>query len=180
MSESEDLKLQDALEKFEQIMEYRSAMHLRLVRRVRSVVRGGMAIMAMVGIALFLLLLTLVIQADRALESTRTLDHYVADMEQDMAQVHDLIASMNRRMEVIQTIGQSITSMQGDTGSMAGDLQQLSDSVGSMEQRMQLVDRRLEHVAHNMGGIGQMVNGMGHDVYQMSKPAQSFNILPLP
>jgi len=58
--------LQQALETFEQIMAYRNDMYLRLSHRVRTTVRGGMTVFALVGVAMFVLLITLVIQVEHA------------------------------------------------------------------------------------------------------------------
>lgn len=176
----QDQQLQHSLEKFEQIMEHRSEMYLRLSHRVRTVVRGGMAVFAMVGLAMFILLYTLVVQIQHARASTAQLNQLVAVMALDMGAIVGTVEHMEAQLRLMERVGQNLSSITLETGSIAGQMSDVGSEIKSIQDDMSMLNRRLAHVAGNMGSMGQAVNHMGHSVKQMSRPASIFNMFPMP
>ena len=117
-----DDQLLDALHSFEQIMSYRNEMYLRLSHRVRATVRGGMAVFALVGIAMFLLLVTLVMQVEHARNSTALLAQHVDSVADDMLQIESTMLAMENRMRLFGSIGEYMHVMTGQTGVIAGGM----------------------------------------------------------
>ena len=169
-----DDQLLDALHSFEQIMAYRNELHMRLSRRVRATVRGGMAVFAMVGLAMFLLLITLVMQVEHARESSRLLARHVTAVAADMAQIESTVMQMEHRMERFATISGYMNTMTDYTGNIAGGMQQLDSSMTAIRGQMVSINNRLARINHHVGTMGNAVGGMGHSMGEIARPAGMF------
>jgi len=166
-----DDQLLEALHSFEQIMAYRNEMYLRLSHRVRATVRGGMAVFAMVGLAMFLLLITLVMQVDHARKSSTLLASHVTAVAADMGQIESTVLEMEDRMEKFATISEYMNVMTAHTGNIASGMQQLDTSMGAIRGQMASINSRLSRITHHVGAMGHAVNGMGHSMGEMARPA---------
>ena len=169
-----DDQLLEALHSFEQIMAYRNEMYLRLSHRVRATVRGGMAVFAMVGLAMFLLLITLVMQVDHARKSSTLLASHVTAVAADMGQIESTVLEMEDRMEKFATISEYMNVMTAHTGNIASGMQQLDTSMGAIRGQMASINNRLSRITHHVGAMGHAVNGMGHSMGEMARPAGMF------
>ena len=169
-----DDQLLEALHSFEQIMAYRNEMYLRLSHRVRATVRGGMAVFAMVGLAMFLLLITLVMQVDHARKSSTLLARHVTAVAADMGQIETTVLEMEDRMEKFATISGYMNIMTDHTGNIASGMQQLDTSMGAIRGQMASINSRLSRITHHVGAMGHAVNGMGHSMGEMARPAGMF------
>ncbi len=169
-----DEQLVAALRSFEQIMGHRNEMYLRLSGRVRQTVRGGMAVFALVGIAMFLLLITLVMQVNHARTSSALLAQHVSTVAGDMSRIETTVLDMEQRMQRITTIAGNMHLMTGQTGSIAGGMQTLDNSMTVIHTQMQSINQRLDRLNRHMGSMGHAVNGMGHSIHDMSRPAGMF------
>jgi methyl-accepting chemotaxis protein len=173
-----DDQIELALVTFEQIMAYRSEMYLRLSARVRTTVRGGMAVFAMVGLAMFVLLATLVMQVEHAYDTTTQLERHVITVAADMRQIQATIKIMEDRMKVFSSIGDHMNVMRKQTGKIADEMGTLDGDMNTIEKHMTTINGRLVHITQSMGAMGQAVNGMGHSIHEVARPAGMFNILP--
>ena len=169
-----DDQLLEALHSFEQIMAYRNEMYLRLSHRVRATVRGGMAVFAMVGLAMFLLLITLVMQVDHARKSSTLLARHVTAVAADMGQIEATVLEMEDRMEKFATISEYMNIMTDHTGNIGSGMQQLDTSMGAIRGQMASINSRLSRITHHVGAMGHAVNGMGHSMGEMARPAGMF------
>lgn len=169
-----DEQLIEALRSFEQIMGYRNEMYLRLSGRVRQTVRGGMAVFGLVGIAMFLLLITLVMQVNHARTSSAMLAQHVSTVAANMVRVESTVLDMEQRMQRFATIAGNMRVMTGQTGSIAGGMQTLDDSMAVIHTQMQSINQRFDRINRHMGAMGHAVNGMGYSIHDMSRPAGMF------
>ena len=169
-----DDQLLEALRSFEQIMGYRNEMYLRLSQRVRTTVRGGMAVFAMVGLAMFLLLITLVMQVDRARESSVLLARYVTAVATDMGQIETTVQDMEDRMEKFATISGYMNIMTDHTGHIASGMQELDTSMTAIRGQMGSINSRLARINQHVGAMGHAVNGMGYSMQEVARPAGMF------
>ena len=173
-----DEQLQRALESFEKIMTYRSEMYLHLSRRVRVTVRGGMGVFAAVGLAMFLLLITLVIQVEHAVESSRQLAAHVRTVAVDMAQIESTMTQIDAQMQRFDSIGGYMHVMTGQTELIADGMVNLDARMQVIDRQMSAINARLFNVTRSMGAMGGAVNGMGHSVTEIARPAGMFGFLP--
>lgn len=173
-----DDQLQQALETFEQIMTYRNDMYLRLARRVRTAVRGGMAVFALVGMAMFLLLVTLVMQVEHARNSTALLAQHVNSVADDMLQIEATMVAMEERMRLFGSIGEYMHVMTDQTGVIAGGMADLDGKMNVIRNQMTSLNGRLLHVTRGVGSMGHAVNGMGYSINELSRPAGMFGMMP--
>ena len=169
-----DDQLLDALHSFEQIMAYRNEMYLRLSNRVRATIRGGMAVFAMIGLAMFLLLITLVTQVEHARESSRLLARYVTAVAIDMAQIESTVMQMEDRMGRFTTISGYMNIMTDYTGNIASGMQQLDSSMTAIRGQMASINNRLARINQHVGTMGNAVGGMGHSMGEIARPAGMF------
>jgi len=169
-----DDQLLEALKSFEQIMAYRNEMYLRLSQRVRTTVRGGMAVFAMVGIAMFVLLITLVTEVDHARTSSTLLAQYVGEVARDMVRVESSVKDMEDRMQKFTSIGQSLHVMTGYTDNIATGMQGLDNNMVLIRGQMSSVNKRLDRITQHMNVMGRAVNGMGHSMNEVARPAGMF------
>ena len=173
-----DEQLQRALESFERIMTYRSEMYLHLSKRVRVTVRGGMGVFAAVGLAMFLLLITLVLQVEHAVESSRELAVHVRTVAADMAQVESTMRQIDARMRHFDSIGGYMHVMTDQTTLIADGMVNLDARMQVINGQMSKINARLFNVTRSMGAMGAAVNGMGHSVTEVARPAGMFGFLP--
>ena len=173
-----DDQLQQALETFEQIMAYRNDMYLRLSHRVRTTVRGGMAVFALVGVAMFVLLITLVMQVEHAQNSTVLLARHVNTVAADMQLIEVTMKKMETRMQRFASIGEYMHVMTDQTGIIAGGMTSLDRQMNFIENQMTSINGRLLHVTHGVGSMGYAVNGMGHSIKDVAQPAGMFSMMP--
>lgn len=176
----EDIKLQDALDNFEQIMAYRGDMYTRLADRVRTVVRGGMAMLLLVSIGLFLLLYTLAMEIQHARSSAGVMGKHVTQMAADMKLVQQRMQHMETQMTAMQSISNNMRLMNRDTASMDVTMLQLRQEMLDVNQTMDKVTKRIENLSSDMSDVGVSVNRMNEDVYQISRPTKPFNVVPIP
>lgn len=169
-----DDQLLDALRSFEQIMGYRNEMYLRLSQRVRTTVRGGMAVFAMVGLAMFLLLITLVMQVGHARNSSSLLAQHVTAVAADMGRIEATVRDMEGRMEKFDSISGYMQVMRDQTGHIAGGMQQLDTSMAAIRGQMTSINNRLLRINSHVGAMGYAVNGMGHSMGEVARPAGMF------
>ena len=169
-----DDQLLEALRSFEQIMGYRNEMYLRLSQRVRTTVRGGMAVFAMVGLAMFLLLITLVMQVDRARESSTLLARHVTAVATDMGQIEATVRDMETRMQKFASISDYMNIMTDHTGRIAAGMQELDTSMTAIRGQMGSINSRLARINRHVGAMGYAVNGMGYSMGEMARPAGMF------
>ncbi|MEZ5541799.1 MAG: hypothetical protein R3F42_07130 [Pseudomonadota bacterium] len=173
-----DEQLQRALESFEQIMTYRSEMYLHLSRRVRVTVRGGMAVFAAVGIALFVLLITLVVQVEHAVDSSRQLATHVQTVAGDMVQIEATIAAIDTRMQRFDSISGYMHTMNEQTALIADGMDGLDARMEAIGRQMAVINAQLFSVTRSMGVMGVAVGDMGHSVTELARPAGMFGFLP--
>lgn len=169
-----DDQLLDALRSFEQIMGYRNEMYLRLSQRVRTTVRGGMAVFAMVGLAMFLLLATLVMQVNHARESSSLLAKHVSTVATDMQAIEATILEMEGRMEKFASISGYMHIMTDHTGLIASGMEDLDGSMQAIRGQMTSINGRLARINRHVGAMGYAVNGMGHSMGEVARPAGMF------
>ncbi len=173
-----DEQLQRALQAFEKIMTYRSELYLLLSKRVRVTVRGGMAVFAAVGIAMFLLLITLVIQVEHAVESSVQLATHVRTVAADMAQIESTMQQIDVRMQHFDSIGGYMHVMTDQTALIADGMNNLDTRMQVIDRQMTAINTRLFNVTRSMATMGVAVNGMGHSVTDVARPAGMFGFLP--
>jgi hypothetical protein len=173
-----DEQLQRALESFEKIMTYRSEMYLHLSKRVRVTVRGGMGVFAAVGIALFVLLITLVIQVEHAVESSRQLAAHVQTVARDMVRIESTMGEIDTRMRRFDSIGEYMHVMTDQTTLIADGMAGLDARMQVIGRQMAAINARLLNVTHSMGAMGVAVDDIGHSVTEVARPAGMFGFLP--
>lgn len=173
-----DEQLQRALETFEKIMTYRSEMYLHLSRRMRVTVRGGMGVFAAVGLAMFVLLITLVVQVEHAVESSRLLARHVQVVAADMAMIETTMAQIDTRMQRFESIGGYMHVMNDQTARIADGMTGLDARMKVIDGQMSAVNARLYNVTRSMGAMGMAVGGMGQSVTDIARPAGMFGFLP--
>jgi hypothetical protein len=169
-----DDQLLAALHSFEQIMAHRNEMYLRLSQRVRSTVRGGMAVFALVGLAMFVLLITLVMQVDHARTSSTLLARHVGAVAADMTRIEATVSDMEGRMQKFGSIGGYMHVMSDHTGDIAGGMQKLDASMAVIRGQMTAINGRLDRITRHVGVMGYAVNGMGHSINEVARPAGMF------
>lgn len=169
-----DDQLLEALRSFEQIMGYRNEMYLRLSQRVRTTVRGGMAVFAMVGLAMFLLLITLVMQVGHARTSSSLLAQHVTAVAADMGRIEATVRDMEGRMQKFDSISGYMHVMRDQTGHIAAGMQQLDTSMATIRGQMTSINNRLLRINSHVGAMGYAVNGMGQSMGEVARPAGMF------
>lgn len=173
-----DDQLQQALETFEQIMAYRNDMYLRLSHRVRTTVRGGMTVFTLVGVAMFVLLVTLVIQVEHARNSTALLERHVTTVAADMQLIEATMMKMQVRMQRFGSIGEYMHVMTDQTGIIAGGMANLDTRMNVIQSQMASINGRLLQVTHGVGSMGNAVSGIGYSVKDIARPAGLFSMMP--
>lgn len=177
---TENEKLELSLQKFEKIMQYRSDMYMRLAKRVRVFVRGGMFIVALVACGLSVLMYTLATELQRAAGITQELQANVTQVGSNMGEMRLLIANMEKRMQVMENMQKDLNGITGYTDVMVQDMKHINYNMGKMGYRLHNIDGSLKNMTQSVSNIGDSVKQVGRDVDDMAKPATPFDYMPSP
>lgn len=177
---TENEKLELALQKFEDIMQYRGDMYSRLAKRVRTVIRGGMIVLSLVSLALSFLLYTLATQMQHATHITQSLQGNITTVSTDMSSIRRVMKSLEERMTVMESIQKNMDGITHSTADMVNDIHQMKNKMLFMQKHMHTIDTSLQSLTQSVSGIGSTMKQVGHDVDNLSQPARPFNILPTP
>lgn len=177
---TENEKLELALQKFEDIMQYRGDMYSRLAKRVRTVIRGGMVVLSLVSLALSFLLYTLATQMQHATHITQSLQSDITTVSTDMSSIRQVIKSLEERMAVMENIQKNMDGITHSTAGMANDIFQMKNKMLSMQKHVHTIDTSLQSMTQSVSGIGNTMKQVEHDVDNLSQPARPFNFLPRP
>jgi len=180
MSQQDDDQLQAALERFESIMDIRAEMHRRLGCRVRNVVRGGMLMLVLIGVALSILLWMLSTRMHQTEQALGLMQAHVQSVQNDMSGIRQVVALMRQQVGLMQPISAHLGAIGASTYSMSEEMQVLQAGMAEIDERMSHVEVSLGNISTSVGSVGHSVNGMNYNVHSLSRPTSMFNWMPLP
>ena len=160
---------------FKHILDQQFAMHLRVARRTTSVIRFGMISLAVVGVSLFLLLLTLAYQIQPMIGAVNTMNGHFTHISRNMGVMKEAILEMESNIRPLPLMAGEMYRMQGSVGDLTGSTNSLSLRMNNLDTNMASITQGVTRMTASFALINQTVGIMGADVNRMSGPMRVFN-----
>jgi hypothetical protein len=160
---------------FKHILDQQFAMHLRVARRTTSVVRFGMISLAVVGLSMFLLLLTLAYQIQPMIGAVNTMNGHFTHISDNMLTMKDAILEMENNISPLPIMTGEMHRMQGSVRDLTGTTNSLSLRMDNLDTNLASVTQSVTRMTSSFAFINQTVGIMGADVNRMSGPMRVFN-----
>ena len=160
---------------FKHILDQQFAMHLRVARRTTSVVRFGTTSLAVIGVSMFLLLLTLAYQIQPMIGSVNTMNGHFTQISQNMRLMKDAILEMEANVSPLPLMSGEMYQMQGSVRELTGSTNGLSLRLDNLDTNMASITQSVTRMTSSFAFINQTVGIMGADVNRMSGPMRVFN-----
>ena len=160
---------------FQHILDQQFAMHLRVARRTTSLVRFGMLSLAVVGVSMFLLLLTLAYEIQPMISAVNTMNGHFTHISEDMVLMKDAILEMDCNIRPLSLMAGEMNQMQGSVRDLTGSTNSLSVRMANLDNNMASITQSVTRMTSSFAFINQTLGVMGADVNRMSGPMRFFN-----
>ena len=160
---------------FKHILDQQFAMHLRVARRTTSVVRFGMISLAVVGVSLFLLLLTLAYQIQPMIGAVNTMNGHFTHISRNMGVMKEAILEMESNISPLPLMVGEMSRMRGSVRELTGSTNSLSVRIENLDTNMASITQSVTRMTSSFALINQTVGVMGADVNRISGPMRVFN-----
>jgi len=145
---------------FKHILDQQFAMHLRVARRTTSVVRFGMISLAVVGVSMFLLLLTLAFQIKPMIGSVNTMNGHFTQISDNMRLMKDAILEMEANVSPLPLMSGEMYRMQGSVRELTGSTNSLSLRMDNPDTNMASITQSVTRMTSSFAFINQTVGIM--------------------
>lgn len=168
-------KLEAIAASFRGILDQQFAMHVRVARRTTALIRIGMISLAVIGVAMLLLLMTLAYQINPMIEAVDTMNRHFTNISQDMKVMKEAILEMEGNVAQMPAMSKEMDRMQGSVRDMTGAMDSLAQRMGNLDGNMASITQSVTHMTRTFAVMNQTVGIMGADVNRMSGPMRAFN-----
>jgi len=167
--------IEEAINRFENIMLSRIYVQQRLGDRLKNSIRTGMVILFLLAVSIFILLLTLSIQVSRVADVVAHMNQNFVDISSNMKTINGYMVDMENQVAYLPKIkektavmDQQMVLMNANFSAIKNEVKQISSHIAQVEGDMREVSQSVRHMD---GQVGLM----NRDTRRMSRPAQSMN-----
>jgi uncharacterized protein YoxC len=174
-SADEQQLLSDSIQKFRHAMQLRSAMSIRLGKRITSIIRVGMISVSVMALAMLMLMVTLAFQMVHVVDAMENMNKHFSTMADDMKQMQLVIVKMDANMGAMPQIVDNVQEMEQSVTSMGRNMHTISDRLGVMNRNVQQLSISVASMDSTFVMMDQSVFDIGRQVNTMSSPMKTFN-----
>ena len=160
---------------FNHLLDQQFAMHLRVARRTTALVRYGMVSLGVIGISMFLLLLTLSFQIKPMITAVGKMNDDFTLIAEDMTTMKAAVLAMQTQVAEMPAMAGEMDQMRGHVRDIAGSMHNLSLRMDNLDTNMGSITQGVTRMAGSFGVLNQTVGVMGSDVNTLSGPMRVFN-----
>lgn len=168
-------RLDEIASGFKHILDQQFAMHLRVARRTTGLTRFGMFSLGVIGISMFLLLLTLSYQIKPMITAVSNMNANFTTIADDMAVMKAAVLEMETHVAEMPVMAGEMDRMRETLGDIGGNMHNLSLRMDNLDTNMASITQGVTRMAGSFGAMNQTVGIMGGDVHTMSGPMRVFN-----
>lgn len=175
MTASQEERIRRAMEDFNKAMELRSAMNIRVAKRVTGILRIGMVSFGVVTLILVLMLYAFTSKMDQMIVALNTMNGQFSSMSKDMSTMKTTLYSMEHNIAYVPLITQTTSSMSDSVGDMRAEVNGMKNIISALNFQVYGVTDKVNNITGQMGELDPAVQHIGRDVNRMSGPMRLFN-----
>ncbi|HPB75639.1 MAG TPA: hypothetical protein PLY96_10350 [Chromatiaceae bacterium] len=160
---------------FHHLLDQQFAMHLRVARRTTALVRYGMVSLAVVGIIMLLLLLTLSWRIKPMVAAVGRINHNFSAIAADMTVMKTAVLEMQTQITEMPVMATEMDRMRGNVRDISINMDLLSRRMSNLDTNMASITEGVTRMAGSFGAMNETVGVMGGDVHTLSGPMRVFN-----
>jgi len=163
------------IEHFNDAMDMRTEMNIRVAKRVTALVRGIMVSLGILLMGGFYLLIVLKSHLGDLTLTVQTMNNHMSVMTRDMKDMRYYVSDMQKDMESMQIIVTQVQNMQMDVAKISSSVGKLSGSMLLINQDMVSITQDINGMTTNFHYMEQSVHQINRDVDTMASPMRSWN-----
>ncbi|MCW8888317.1 MAG: hypothetical protein OQK25_04580 [Gammaproteobacteria bacterium] len=174
-------ELKDAIRHFDRVM--RSQMTIQGLQgdRIKNSIRAGMIFLALIGISIFIILITMVTQVEQIAMAVSGMDTSFDEVRNQMVRVDALMSHMETNASKMNTIGPVMQTIDGEMLQMTQQVQQMQSETAAMGREVSVLRQQADLMAQTTERMDMEIYRMNHEVNRMATPARSMNnMFPMP
>lgn len=164
-----------ATKDFGKAMEIRTAMSLRVAKRVTAILRIGMVSFGVVAILLLSMLYAFTSKMDQMIVALNTMNHQFSSMSEDMSTLKLTMYTMERNMSYMPAITLATRDISGTISGMSAEVNGMRKTVANLNYEVYGITNQVGNITWQMSRLDPAVQHMGRDVNRMSGPMRMFN-----
>lgn len=168
-------QLRQAAADFRRLMEIRSKLHLRVARRVTTILRVGMVSYGLIAVILVIMLLAFNQKLDNINSVLATMTGQFSSMSQDMTVLRGILHKMDEHVGNMNVVGDETAEMRRLVLKLNDQMDTMAATISSIDARMGGLTGQVGAMTANFRYLSPAVQGMGVDFNRMSGPMRMLN-----
>ena len=168
-------RIEEIASGFNHLLDQQFAMHLRVARRTTGLVRYGMVSLGVIGISMFLLLLTLSWWIKPMIDAVSKMNHDFTAIAEDMTVMKSAVLEMQVHVAEMPVMAAEMDLMRGNVRDITTSMDLVSRRMSNLDTNMASITQGVTRMAGSFGVMNQTVGVMGSDVNTLSGPMRIFN-----
>lgn len=168
-------RIRHAMQDFSRAMEIRSAMNLRVAKRVTAILRIGMVSFGVVTLILVLMLYAFTSKMDEMIVALNTMNGQFSSMSKDMTKMKMTLYNMEQNIAYVPVITLTTSNMSNTVGGMRAEVDGMKDIIAGLNFQVYGITDKMSNITGQMSALDPAVQHIGRDVNRMSGPMRLFN-----
>ena len=174
-------ELKDAIRHFDRIMRSHMTIQGRQGDRIKNSIRAGMVFLAVIGISIFIILITMVTQVEQISVAVSGMDSSFGEVRKQMTRIDALMSHMETNAVEMNTIGPVMQTIDSEMVQMTQQVQQIQSETEKMGKEVSVLRQQADTMAKTAERMDMEIYRMNHEVNRMATPARSMNnMFPMP
>jgi outer membrane murein-binding lipoprotein Lpp len=171
---SQEQIIQQINHKYRQAMDLRFTINIRVAKRMTIIIRGLIAVFAVLLISFFLLISVLTQHTNEINDTINTINLYFTSMTEDMHAMRLNVASMEQDMSVMPIIMEEVATINGHVNTMGKSIESLAQKMHTINQHMSSMDEDITAMSTTLLKMDNTVHYIDIDVDNLSSPMKSY------
>ena len=174
-------ELRSAIRHFDRVIRAQMKIQGSQGDRVNNSIRAGMLFLVLIGISIFVILVSMVTQVKQISESVTKMDASFGQVKVQMIKVDELMTHMEVNVSSMASIDRVMQSMDAEMLAMTQKIGNMQQDVGAMSNELTVIRQQGDSMTHTAGVMDMEIYKMNQEVSRMATPARSINkMFPIP
>ena len=174
-------ELRSAIRHFDRVIRAQMKIQGMQGDRIKNSIRAGMLFLVLIGISIFVILMSMVTQVEQISEAVTTMDDSFDQVRDQMVRVDALMTNMEVNVSSIESVDRVMQSMDVEMHAMTERIGNMQQEVSSMSHEVAVLRQQADAMTHTAGVMDMEIFKMNREVNRMATPARSINkMFPLP
>ena len=174
-------ELRSAIRHFDRVIRAQMKIQGSQGDRVNNSIRAGMLFLVLIGISIFVILVSMVTQVKQISESVTKMDASFGQVKVQMIKVDELMTRMEVNVSSMASVDRVMQSMDAEMLAMTQKIGKMQQEVGAMSSELTVIRQQGDSMTHTDGVMDMEIYKMNQEVGRMATPARSINkMFPIP